>query len=79
MIFIYLPSKVDFLGEFYKYEKLGHYFVIQYSQLKGFSPTNIENELFSTQGKFAPSFTIVKYWMVEFKRDCASAVEDQIR
>ncbi|GFY15494.1 mariner transposase [Trichonephila clavipes] len=49
-------------------EKIGHRYVIQYFYLKGLSSTNIKAEPDSTLGESAPSFTIVKYWIAEFKR-----------
>ncbi|KAJ8932713.1 hypothetical protein NQ318_016611 [Aromia moschata] len=36
---------------------------------QGLSPINIKVELDSTLGESAPSFTTVKYWVAEFKRD----------
>lgn len=39
-----------------------------YYTFKGLNPTNIEAELDYTVGEAAPSFTTLKYWMVEFKR-----------
>lgn len=49
-------------------DKIGYRNVIQYFHLKGLSPINIKAKLDSTQGKFAPSFTTVKYWVAKFKK-----------
>ena len=57
------------LSVFVNMEKIGHRYVIQYFHLKGLSPTNIKAELDSTLGESAPSFTTIKYWVAEFKRD----------
>lgn len=40
----------------------------QYFHFKGLTSTNIEAELDTTLGDCAPSFTTIKYWVVEFKR-----------
>ena len=48
--------------------KIGQRYIIQYFHLKGFSLTNIKDEQDSTLGKSAPSFTTIKYWVVEFNR-----------
>ncbi|GFV66668.1 mariner transposase [Trichonephila clavipes] len=58
-------------------EKIGHRYVIQYFHLKSLSPTNIKAELDSTLGESAPSFTTVKYWVTEFKRDRTSCQDEQ--
>ena len=42
--------------------------MIQYFYLTALSPTNKKTELDSTLGESAPSFTIIKYWVAEFKR-----------
>lgn len=42
--------------------------MIQYFHLKGLTPTNIKIELASTLEESAPSFTTIKYWVIEFKR-----------
>ena len=53
-------------------EKIDHRYVIHYFYLKCLSPTNIKAELDSTLVESAPSFTTIKYWMAEFKRDSTS-------
>ena len=50
--------------------------MIQYFHLKGLSPTNIKAELDSTLGSSAPSFTTIKYWVVEFKRGRTSCQDE---
>ena len=55
------------LSKFKKIEKIGHRYVIQYFHLKGLSPTNIKSELDSSLGESAHSFTIIIYWVAEFK------------
>ena len=47
-------------------EKIGHRYVIQYFNLKGLSATNIRAELDSTLEESAPSFTTIKYYVIEF-------------
>ena len=49
-------------------EKIGHRYVIQYFHLEVLSAANIKAELDSTLGESALSFTIIKYWVAEFKR-----------
>ena len=56
------------LSDFGNRGNIDHRYVIQYFYLKGLSPTNIKAELDSTLGESAPSFTTIKYWVVEFKR-----------
>ena len=77
-VLVWQPSKVNVCSVFVKMEKIGCRYVIQYFHLKGFSPTNIKEELDSTLGDSAPSFTTVKYWVSEFKRGRKSC-EDEHR
>ncbi|GFS66529.1 mariner transposase [Trichonephila clavipes] len=54
-------------------EKIGLFrYVIQYFYLKGLSPTHIKAEQDSTLSESVPTFTTVKYWVAEFKRDRTS-------
>ena len=55
-------------SELVKIEKLVHRYVIQYIHSKGLSPINIGVELDSILGEPAPLYTIIKYWVAEFKR-----------
>ncbi|XP_076183700.1 uncharacterized protein LOC143155163 [Ptiloglossa arizonensis] len=49
-------------------DEIGYRYVIQYFHWKGLTRTDMKAELDSTLGESAPSFTIVKYWVAEFKR-----------
>ena len=77
LVFVTQLSIVNALSEFVvNMEKIGHGYVIQYFHLKGLSPTNIEAELDFTLGKFAPTFTAIKYWVTEFKRGRMSCQDE---
>src|SRR5436190_21585100 len=52
-----------------KMDKIEYRAVIKYLFLKGNMPTQIKDELDSVYGDSAPSFTTVKFWAAEFKRD----------
>ena len=56
--------------------KIGHRYVIQYFHLKGLNPTNIKAELDFTLGVSAPSFTTIKYWVAELKRNRTSCQDE---
>ena len=72
-------SIVNALSECVIIEKIGHCFVIQYSHLKGLSPTNIKAELDYTLGESSPSFTTIKYWVAEFKWGHTSCQDEHRR
>ena len=50
--------------------------MIKYFVLKGLSPTEIKNEINSTLGESAPSFSTIKKWAAEFKRGRTSIEDD---
>ncbi|XP_030760797.1 protein GVQW3-like [Sitophilus oryzae] len=58
-------------------DKIGYRAVIKYLVLKGNTPTQIKHELDSMYGDSAPSFTTVKFWAAEFKRDRKSLGDDE--
>ena len=51
--------------------------MIQYFRLKGPSQTKIKEELDSTLGDSAPSFTVVKCWVSDFKQARQSCKDEQ--
>ena len=55
-------------SDFINMKKLNHRYVTKYFHLNGLSPTNRRAELNSILGKYGPSFTRIKYCVVEFKR-----------
>ncbi|CAK1604644.1 unnamed protein product [Parnassius mnemosyne] len=54
---------------FVKMEKIEYRAVIKFLFLKGNTLTEIIDELDSVYGDSAPSFTTVKFWVAEFKRE----------
>ncbi|XP_030749345.1 protein GVQW3-like [Sitophilus oryzae] len=50
-------------------DKIEYRAVIKHLVLKGNTPAQIKHELDSVYGESAPSFTIVKFWAAEFKRN----------
>ena len=72
LVFVHQLSIVNALSEFVNMEKIGHGYLIQYFYLKGLSPTNIKAELDFTLRESALSFTTIKFWVAEFKRDRTS-------
>ncbi|GFX52660.1 HTH_48 domain-containing protein [Trichonephila clavipes] len=59
-------------------DKIEYRAVIKYLFLKGNTPTQIKDELYSVYGDSAPSFTTVKFWAAEFKR-CRKSLKDDER
>src|SRR5436190_5865398 len=60
-----------------KMDKIEYRAVIKYLFLKGNMPTQIKDELNSVYRDSAPSFTTVKFWAAEFKRDRKSLGDDE--
>ncbi|GFY01593.1 HTH_48 domain-containing protein [Trichonephila clavipes] len=58
-------------------DKIEYQDVIKYLFLKGNTPTQIKDELDSTYGDSAPSFTTVKFWVAEFKRGRKNLGDDE--
>ena len=57
--------------------KIEHRVVINYFILKDLTPTEIKNEMDSTLGESAPSFSTIKKWAVEFKHGRTSIEDDE--
>ncbi|GFU35131.1 HTH_48 domain-containing protein [Nephila pilipes] len=51
--------------------------VIKYWFTKGNIPMQLKEELDSTYGDSAPSFTDIKFWAAEFKRGRTSLADDE--
>src|SRR5436190_23170121 len=60
-----------------KMNKIEYRAVIKYLFLKGNTPTQIKDELDSVYGDSALSFTTVKFWTAEFKRDRKSLGDNE--
>ncbi|CAK1585575.1 unnamed protein product [Parnassius mnemosyne] len=58
-------------------EKIEYRVVIKFLFLKGNTPTKIKDELDSVYGDSAPLFSIVKFWLAEFKCGRESLVDDE--
>ena len=77
LVYVWQPSKENGSRAYVTMEKIGCCYVIQYFRLKRPTPTKIKEELDSTLGDSAPSFTMVKYWVSEFKHGRQSCKDEQ--
>lgn len=57
-------------------EKIEHRAVIKYLNKKGLPPKDIHQDMVSTLGESAPSYSSVKKWVAEFKRGRESIKDD---
>ena len=69
LVFIRQLSIVNALSKFIDMKWIGYRYLIQYIHLKGLSPTNIKAELDFTLAEPVLLFTIIKYWVAEFKQN----------
>jgi transposase len=57
-------------------DKIEYRVVIKFFVKEGFTPNEIHSKFIKVYGDSSPSFSTIKKWAAEFKRDCPSLEDD---
>jgi transposase len=58
-------------------DKIEYRAVIKFFVKEGLTPNEIHSKFIKVSGDSSPSFSTIKKWAADFKRDCTSLEDDQ--